>query len=78
MLEALKQGQFVLTPDKSTAIVGDGVCLLRAAAVAVLRSGNERAVLRAKLSKFVERGMHNGQGWDIDFLCDVALGGMDI
>merc|ERR1712086_393161 len=48
VLEALKQGQFVLTPDKSTAIVGDGVCLLRAAAVAVLRSGNERAVLRTK------------------------------
>ena len=45
VLEALKQGQFVLTPDKSTAIVEDGVCLIRAAAVAVLRSGNERAVL---------------------------------
>jgi len=71
VLEALKQGQFVLTPDKSTAIVEDGVCLLRAAAVAVLRSGNERAVLRTKLSALVERGMHNGQGWDIDFLCDV-------
>ena len=65
MLEALKQGQFVLTPDKSTAIVEDGVCLLRAAAVAVLRSGNERAVLRTKLSTI---GM---QGWDIDFMCDV-------
>ena len=71
VLEALKQGQFVLTPDKSTAIVEDGVCLIRAAAVAVLRSGNERAVLRTKLSALVERGMHSGQGWDIDFLCDV-------
>ena len=71
VLEALKQGQFVLTPDKSTAIANDGASLIRAAAVAVLRSGNERAVLRAKLSSFVERGMHNGQCWDIDFLCDV-------
>merc|ERR1711935_138887 len=71
VLEALKQGQFVLPPDKSTAIANDGASLIRAAAVAVLRSGNERAVLRAKLSSFVERGMHAGQGWDIDFLCDV-------
>ena len=73
VLKALKQeGQFVLTPDKSTAIVEDGVCLLRAAAVAVLRSGNERAVLQTKLSALVERGMQNGQeGWDIDSLCDV-------
>jgi len=71
ILEALKQGQFCLTPDKSTAIASDGASLIRAAAVAVLRSGNERAVYRAKLSKIVERGMHNGQRWDIDFLCDV-------
>ena len=60
-----------MTPDKSTAIASDGASLTRAAAVAVLRSRNERAVMRAKLSAFVERGMHNGQKWDIDFLCDV-------
>ena len=71
MLEALKQGQFVLTPDKSTAIANDGASLIRAAAVAVLRSGNERAVLRTKLSALVRMGMHNGQGWDVDFICDV-------
>ena len=71
VLEALKQGQFSLTPDKSTAIANDGQCLLRAAAVAVVRSGNERAVLRTKLSSLVERGMHSGQEWDMDFICDV-------
>jgi hypothetical protein len=71
ILEALKQGQFCLTPDKSTAIASDGASLIRAAAVAVLRSGNERAVLRTKLSALVRMGMHNGQGWDVDFICDV-------
>ena len=71
VLEALNQGQFSLTPDKSTAIANDGQCLLRAAAVAVVRSGNERAVLRTKLSALVERGMHSGQGWDVEFICDL-------
>ena len=44
--------------------------LLRAASVAVTRSGNERAVKRAKLSWFIGRGMKH-QCWDADFVCDV-------
>ena len=49
----------------------DSASLLRATAVAVTRSGNERGVRRAKLSKFVTRGITGGQGWDVNLICDV-------
>ena len=71
MLEAKKHNQICLTPDKTPAIENDSKVMLRSAAVAVVRSSNERGVKRAKLSKLIERGMQSGQSWKIDFLCDV-------
>lgn len=71
-LQAKKRGQICLQPpDKSDSISVDGEeALLRAARVAVFRSGNERAVKRAKISWFVSRGLKY-QLWDIDLLCEV-------
>ena len=64
------EGQRCLQPDLADQIAVDGEALLRAASVAVTRSGNERAVLRTKLSNFVKNGLKNAL-WDIDFLCDI-------
>ena len=69
-LQAKRRNQITLQPDKAEQIAEDSKCLLRAASVAVARSGNERAVKRAKVSWFIRRGM-DGSQWDIDFLCDV-------
>ena len=44
--------------------------VLHSAAVAVVRSGNERAVGRCKMSWFVKRGCIE-QTWDINLLCDM-------
>ena len=43
---------------------------LYSGAVAVVRSGNERAVKRCKMSWVLKRGAKE-QMWDVDFLCDV-------
>lgn len=43
---------------------------LYSGAVAVVRSGNERAVNRCKLSRVLKRGAVE-QKWDVDFLCDI-------
>ena len=64
-------GQFCLQPAfaesekqfKTNAVLHSG-------AVAVVRSGNERAVNRCKMSWFLKRGAKD-QMWDIDFLCDM-------
>merc|ERR1711971_378255 len=69
-LEAKKLGQKCIQPDRSDMVAQFSESLLRAASVAVTRSGNERAVNRAKLSWFIGRGMKH-QSWDADFVCDV-------
>jgi hypothetical protein len=69
-LKAKKHGQICLQPDRSDSISEDGEALLRAACVAVFRSGNEQGVKRAKISWFVSRGLKY-QMWDIDLLCHV-------
>ena len=64
-------GQFCLQPAfaesekqfKTNAVLHSG-------AVAVVRSGNERAVNRCKMSWFIKRGAKD-QMWDIDFVCDM-------
>ena len=71
VLAALSHGQDCLQPtfaesekqfkDNSTLYSG---------AVAVVRSGNERAVKRCKMSWFLKRGAVD-QMWNIDLLCDV-------
>ena len=43
---------------------------LYSGAVAVVRSGNERAVKRCKMSWVLKRGSRE-QMWEVDFLCDV-------
>ena len=44
--------------------------ILQSAAVAVVRSGNERAVNRCKMSRFIRHGNVDGL-YDIDFCCDI-------
>jgi hypothetical protein len=70
-IEADQAGQRVLQPIFSK---GDKQFnrneVLHTAAVAHIRSGNERAVGRCKMSWFVKRGCME-QAWDIDLLCDV-------
>ena len=71
VISALKNGQHCLQPafaesekqfkDKATLYSG---------AVAVVRSGNERAVNRCKMSWFIKRGARD-QMWNIDLVCDV-------
>ena len=46
--------------------------VLHTAAVAHVRSGNERAVGRCKMSWFIKNGTVNHR-WDVDMLCDAWL-----
>jgi len=68
---ALECGQFCLQPTfaESEKQFKDNA-VLYSGAVAVVRSGNERAVNRCKMSWFLKRGATD-QMWDIDLLCDV-------
>jgi hypothetical protein len=72
VLETVKHGQLYCNsarPDYGGRF-GDNK-ILQTGCVAVVRSGNERAVTnRSKLSWFVKRGCTD-QLWDIDLLCDV-------
>ena len=65
------EGQTCMQPKYSK---GDGQFTgnetLHSACVAVIRSGNERAVQRCKMSWFLKRGCAY-QLWDIDMLCDI-------
>ena len=70
-LECKKHGQRCVQPDRGEIAASSGALLLRSSTVAVLRSGNERGVLRSKMSWFVSNGMKHGQQWDINFLCDM-------
>mmetsp|Transcript_39206 Transcript_39206/g.58237 ORF Transcript_39206/g.58237 Transcript_39206/m.58237 type:complete len:260 (-) Transcript_39206:88-867(-) len=68
-LDAQKHGQMCCQPDLADENFGwDRV--LRSGGVAVVRSGNERAVNRCKMSWFVKRGC-TVQLWDTDLVCDV-------
>ena len=70
-IDAAQAGQTVLQPIFSK---GDKQFnrneVLHTAAVAVIRSGNERAVGRCKMSWFVKRGCSEAI-WDVPMLCDV-------
>jgi len=70
-LLASKLGQFCLQPTfaESAKQFKDSEVLF-SGAVAVVRSGNERAVNRCKMSWFLQRGAVQ-QKWDINFVCDV-------
>ena len=71
LLEALKHGQLCCQPDRSKGDEHFGMKkVLRSASVAVVRSGNERAVNRCKMSWFIKRGCYD-QLWAVDLLCDV-------
>ena len=68
-LDTLRHGQLCFQPDLADdSFRGEKV--LRSCCVAVVRSGNERAVNRCKMSWFVKRGCSD-QLWDTDLLCDV-------
>ena len=70
-IEADQNGQKVLQPIYSKGDYQfDRNEVLHSAAVAVVRSGNERAVGRCKMSWFVKRGCIE-QTWDINLLCDM-------
>ena len=57
LMPAKKNGQRTLVRDSGILVAESGESLLRAASVAVSRSGNERAVNRAKISNFVSNLM---------------------
>jgi hypothetical protein len=69
LLRTLRHGQMCCQPDQADDTFG-GDKVLRTGCVAVVRSGNERAVNRSKMSWFLKRGSAD-QLWDIDLLCDV-------
>jgi hypothetical protein len=70
VLDALKEGQKCVQPTYSK---GDsqftGEETLYSALIAMIRSGNERAVKRCKMSWFVKRGCAF-QLWDTSLVCD--------
>ena len=70
VMQARTFDQRCMTPPKSDIVADNGDALLRAAGVAVARSGNERGVNRCKVSNFIKLGMKQ-HIWDIDFFCDV-------
>jgi hypothetical protein len=47
--------------------------VIHSAGVAAIRSGNERDVRQAKLSRMVKRGCSYHQPWDLDMRCDIWL-----
>jgi hypothetical protein len=71
LLDALLHGQSCLQPAfaESEKQFKDNA-VLHSGAVAVVRSGNERAVNRCKMSWFLKRGARE-QMWNIDLVCDV-------
>jgi hypothetical protein len=71
VLQALMEGQECLQPTfaESDTQFTDRATLY-SAAVAVVRSGNERAVNRCKMSRFIRHGNVDGL-YDIDFCCDI-------
>ena len=70
-IEAHLAGQKVMQPIFAKGDASfDRNEVLHTAAVASIRSGNERAVGRCKLSWFVQRGCLL-QPWDVDLVCDV-------
>ena len=64
LLQAKENGQRTLVPDSGVLVAECHENLFRAASVAVTRSGNERAVRRAKISDFVKKG--GKEGWTIE------------
>jgi hypothetical protein len=70
VLDALKEGQKCVQPTYSK---GDsqftGEETLYSALIVMIRSGNERAVQRCKMSWFVKRGCAF-QLWDTSLVCD--------
>jgi len=73
VLEALNHGQRCMQPayaDSDRQFRRDET--LHSACVAVVRSGNERAVKQAKLSWLVKRGCID-QGWELSFVADIWL-----
>ena len=69
LMPAKKNGQRTLVRDSGILVVESADLLLRAASVAVTRSGNEPAVNRAKISNFVSNG--GKEKWPIDLFCDI-------
>lgn len=71
VVAALNHGQYCLQPAfaESEKQFKDNA-VLHSGAVAVVRSGNERAVNRCKMSWFLKRGAVD-QMWSIDLVCDV-------
>ena len=70
-LSALSHGQSCLQPafaEREKQFKDNAV--LHSGAVAVVRSGNERAVKRCKMSWFLKRGAVD-QMWNIDLICDI-------
>jgi hypothetical protein len=71
ILEALLcGGQLCCQPDYDDGDQFKGYQTLRSGCVAVVRSGNERAVNRCKMSFFLKRGTKDHL-WDTDLLCSV-------
>ena len=70
-LQALMEGQECMQPTfaQSDKQFTDRATLY-SAAVAVVRSGNKRAVNRCKMSRFIRHGNVDGL-YDIDFCCDI-------
>ena len=74
VVDASMEGQKCLAPSFSKGKTQQftRVETLHTACVAVIRSGNERAVKRAKLSWMLKRGMVE-QTYDVDMFCDLWL-----
>jgi len=71
VLTAMVQGQYCLQPAFAESEKQFRANMaLHSGAVAVVRSGNERAVDRCKMSWFLKRGNAEGP-WSIDCICDV-------
>ena len=73
VLDARAFGQRCLQPDFAQSDSKfSGKETLHSACIAVIRSGNERAVKMAKMSWFLKRG-GMVQGWPLDLLDDMWL-----
>jgi hypothetical protein len=73
-LDAKKHGQYCMQPhfaESDKKFRGDHT--LYSACVAVIRSGNERAVKQAKMSWMIKRGGSHCQSWDLALYSDLWL-----
>jgi hypothetical protein len=70
-LQTDKYGQLCCIPDLADENFGSDR-VLRTGCIAVVRSGNERAVKRCKMSWFIKRGCYD-QIWDTA-ICSVMFG----